>query len=468
MRCAEGTPYTSNFNTRHTSTMTLPAARTLADFAVGLRYEDIPNDVIDRAKTCLIDTVGAMTFGNSLPWSRIMVEYVMRTSLPGKGSIVGTGHKVRGQMAALANGVLAHAFELDSLCHPSVGVHPGASLSAPGIPVAQAQGRSGKELLTAFVAGFEVMYRIGDAARHSSEKIGFHAPGLTGVFGGAVVTGLLMKLDAERMTNALGIGGSLCSGLLEFSRSGGGMVKRMHLGRAAEGGALAATLAREGFTGPPTVLEGKFGFLEAFAKERDPARLTKALGEEWHTLKTMLKRYACHITAHVPVTAALELREKHGFKGSDIAAVAIAADEKVVSHHNILEPQDTMMCQYSVPFCVALALHRDPLDPRVFGEETLNDASIREVCRNTTVTPIPAAKARDRFSTLLTVRLKDGRELSIEAHDFEGMPARPLTREQLRAKFLKLTAGAQAMKPEAVLARLEALEEQGSVTGILD
>ena len=212
------------------SAMTTPAARTLAEFAVGLHYERIPNEVIQRAKTCIIDTIGAMTFGAPLPWSRIMIEYVQRTSLPGKGSIVGTTHKVRGQMAALANGVLAHSFELDSLCQPGVGVHPGASLTAPGIPVAQAQGRSGKELLTAFVAGFEVMYRIGDATCHSSESIGFHNPGLTGVFGGAVIAGLLMKLDSDRMTNALGIAGSLCSGLLEFSRSGGGMVKRMHLG----------------------------------------------------------------------------------------------------------------------------------------------------------------------------------------------------------------------------------------------
>jgi 2-methylcitrate dehydratase PrpD len=448
--------------------MTQPAARTLAEFAVGLQYEMLPNAVVDRAKTSIIDTVGAMTFGVNLPWSRIMMEYVQRTSLPGKGSIVGTEHKVRGQMAALANGVLAHSFELDSLCHPSVGVHPGASLSSPGIPVSQAQGRSGKELLTAFVAGFEVMYRVGDAARHSSEKIGFHAPGLTGVFGGAVVTGLLMKLDADRMTHALGIAGSLCSGLLEFSRSGGGMVKRMHLGRAAEGGALAATLAREGFTGPPTVLEGQYGFLAAFAKEKDPARLTKGLGEEWHTLKTMLKRYACHITAHVPVTAALELKAKHGIRGGDVASVSIAADEKVLSHHNITEPQDTMMCQYSVPFCVALALHRDPEDPRVFGEDALNDASIRAVCRNTSVTEIPEAKARNRFSTVLTIRMKDGRELTTEAHEFEGMPSRPLRAEQLRAKFLKLTADAKAYSPEVVLARLEALENQASMTPIFD
>lgn len=444
------------------------AARTLAEFAVGLRYEMIPNAAIDRAKGCIIDTVGAMTFGVDLPWSRMMIEYVQRTSAPGKGSIVGTPHKARGQLAALANGVLAHSFELDSLCDPSVGVHPGASLTAPGIPVAQAQGRSGKELLTAFVAGFEVMYRIGDAARHSSEKIGFHAPGLTGVFGGAVVTGLLMKLDAERMTNALGIAGSLCSGLLEFSRSGGGMVKRLHLGRAAEGGAMAATLAREGYTGPGTVLEGKYGFLNVFAKETDPPRLTQGLGEEWHTLRTMFKRYACHITAHVPVTAALALRAEHGFSGKDVASVAIATNEKVLSHHNITEPGDAMMAQYSVPFCVALALHIDPLDPRAFGEASLNDASMREVCRNTTVTVYPQAQAVTRFSTRLTVKLKNGREHSIEAHDYEGMPNRPLSREQLRAKFLKLTSGTTAYSPQTVLAKLEALETMDSVTPLFD
>jgi 2-methylcitrate dehydratase PrpD len=444
------------------------AARTLAQFAVDLKYEDIPAAVIDRAKSAIIDTVGAMTFGATLPWSRIIVEYVQRTSAPGKGSIVGTPHKVRGQLAALANGVLAHSFELDSLCDPSVGVHPGASLSAPGIPVAQAQGRSGKELLTAFVAGFEVMYRIGDAARHSSEKIGFHAPGLTGVFGGAVVTGLLMKLDADRLANALGIGGSLCSGLLKFSRSGGGMVKRLHLGRAAEGGAMAATLAREGFTGPGSVLEGKYGFLNVFAKEIDPPRLTKELGEKWHTLNTMLKRYSCHITAHVPVTAALELKAKHGIKGADVASVSIATNEKVVSHHNILEPQDAMMAQYSVPFCVALALHLDPTDPRVFSDASLNDESIRRVCRNTTVSEFPAEGKKTRFSTRLTVKLKDGRELSIDAHDYEGMPHRPLSREQLRAKFFKLTSATKAYNPETVFEKLESLEKMESVTTLFD
>ena len=152
------------------------AARTLAEFAVGLKYESLPPEAVACARSAVIDTIAAMTFGATLPWSRIVINYVRNTSAPGEGSVVGTDVKARGPLAALANGALAHAFELDGGIDPGAGVHPGATVVAPGVPVAQEHGRSGKELLTAIVAAVEVMYRIGDAARHSSEKLGFHGP----------------------------------------------------------------------------------------------------------------------------------------------------------------------------------------------------------------------------------------------------------------------------------------------------
>ena len=154
-------------------------------------------------------------------------------------------------MAAFANGALAHAFEMDNLTWPNSGVHPGATMFVPALAVAQERGIGGRELLAAFVAGAETMIRIGRATKHNNEGRGFHAPGTTGPFGGAVAAGRLMKFDAGKMTNALGIAGSLACGLLEFARSGtGAMVKRMHMGRAAESGVLAAGLAADGFTGP--------------------------------------------------------------------------------------------------------------------------------------------------------------------------------------------------------------------------
>ncbi len=240
------------------------ASRTLAQFALELSFEDIPPVVIERAKACIADTIGAAYFGSKLPWSGIVLEYAQRTSAPGASRVIGTSAKLQPAYAAMVDGAFAHAFELDSMCQPSVGAHPGASLTAPGLAIAHTQLISGRELITAWIAACEVMYRIGEAAHHSSERIGFHAPGLLGVFGGAVIAGRLMRLDLGRMTHALGTCGSLSSGLLEFSKSGGGMVKRLHQGRASESAVLAALLARENFTGPAQVLEGKYGFLNTF------------------------------------------------------------------------------------------------------------------------------------------------------------------------------------------------------------
>src|SRR3954469_8452038 len=346
-------------------------ARTLAEFVTSLDYRDLPSPVVEKAKACIIDTVAASIYGAQLPWSRIIIEYVKRTSATGHCAILGTDALVRAPMAALANGSLAHAFELDAPVHPSVGVHPGPGCALPGLAVAQGREKSGKDLITAFVAGFEAMHRMADTSPQSSERKGFHAPGLFGVFGGAMTAGRLMGLDAERMTNALGIAGSLCSGILEFSNSGGGMVKRLHPGRAAEGGVMAAALAKEGFTGPPTVIEGKFGFLNVFCSDADLSKLAAGLGEVWETLTVAHKRYAAHGTAHVPMTAVLALKAEHRIAGEDIASIVVAGNEKIVSHHDIKEPQEITMAQYSVPFCVALVFFRDPLDPNVFSEESV-------------------------------------------------------------------------------------------------
>ncbi|MDB5811170.1 MAG: propionate catabolism protein [Betaproteobacteria bacterium] len=434
------------------------AAQTLAQFATSLQYESIPGDVIERAKACVIDTVGACTYGSTLPWSKIVIGYAEQYGKGGQSTILGTGRKVHAPMAALANGALAHAFEMDCLVQPSAGVHPGASLTAPGLAIAQEVGATGKEFLTAVVAGGEVMHRIGDASKQSTEHIGFHAPGVTGAFGGAVIAGRLLKLTPDEMTMALGIAGSLGSGLLEFSKSGGGMVKRLHLGRAAESGVLAATLAKGGFSGPATVLEGKFGYMNVFCHEGDAARLTAGLGEAWKMLTLTFKRYACHITSHVPVTAALELKEKHKINGDDIAAIIIEGSEKMFSHHNILEPSDMTMAQYSAPFNVALSFYRNPRDPDSFSEESRNDAKIRALCRNVKVMVRKDAVKNNPLASRVIVKLKDGREYTLDLPHFPGMPQQPLNHDQLREKFTTITKSVLGDKADALFERLSAIE----------
>jgi len=434
------------------------ASQKLAEFAVGLAWDRIPPEVVERAKDCVIDTVGACVYGSQLPWTQTVVEYARRNSAPGECSVFGTPVKVRAPFACLCNGASAHAFELDALVEPSVGIHPSAALAVPGLAPAQGRKLSGKALLTAYVAGFEVLYRIGHAANHSIEKVGFHSPGVVGVFGTAAVVGRLFDLDARQMANAFGIAGSLSSGLMEFSRTGG-MVKRLHLGRAAEGGFMAAVLARDGYTGPAGVLEGKFGVLNVFCRDAQPERLTKDLGSVWQVMTTKIKRYACHSTAQVPVTLALDLKEKHGISGKDVAEIAIAGGEKVVAQHAINEPRDITMMQYSVPFCVAIALHRDPLDPQTFSDATLNDPGVRALARTARVELLKSAPGYSSSAARLTLKLRNGKVLKAEGHDFKGTPTMPLTRAELLEKFLKLTAHRDRAKAERLFSQLAEAEK---------
>ncbi len=434
------------------------ASQTLAQFATTLKYEDIPPEVVERAKDCLIDTVAACVLGAQMPWTQTVIDYARRNSAIGECSVLGTSHKLRAPFACLSNGAAAHAFELDPLCEPSVGMHPGAALAVPGFAVAQGRKRSGRELIEAFVAGFEVLYRIGQAAHHSSEKLGFHAPGVMGVYGAATVAGRLFDVSAEQLAHAYGIAGSMSSGLMEFSRSGG-QVKRLHLGRTAEGGFMAASLARDGMTGPAEILEGKYGSLNTFAHDAEPRLLTRNLGKEWHTLKVKIKRFACHSNAQVPVSLILDLKAKHGISGSDVARMVLAVNEKTLSHHNIPEPADIAMAQYSVPFSAALALFADPTDPWVFCTQNVKDPRIRALAKSATLERHAAAGSQVSMATRVTLHLKNGEAISADGDTFKGTPGMPLKRGELLEKYLKLTAHRARPRAERLFAQLADAED---------
>src|SRR5437588_832069 len=381
----------------------------LAEYAAALKYEDLPGPVVQRAKDCIADTVATILFGYDLPWSRIIVDYAKRNGAGGRSRILGAGEvPVHEPAAALANGAIAHAFEMDNLTQPNSGSHPGATTFSAALAIAQERGLSGRETIAATVAGWETMIRIGRATKHSNERRGFHAPGTTGPLGAAVACGRLMRFDAERMTNAIGIAASTAGGLLEFARSGtGAMVKRLHLGRAAEGGVLAASLAADGFTGPRSALEGQNGFLKVFCNEFDMAALTRGLGQDFATLSILLKRFPAHITAHTPVQAIEELRAAHGFGGADVAAISIAGEERVAKVNNIPAPTDLMMAQYSVPFCVALALYRDARDPHAFNDAAVHDPDIRSLAARVAITIDQEPHDHGALASTVQVTLKD-------------------------------------------------------------
>ena len=440
------------------------AAQVMGKFASELTFADIPPAVVEHAKDAIIDAMTSMTFGQQLPWSRMVAHYARRYGSGGPCSLIGSPDtRVHAPFAALANGVFAHAFEQDNGRQPSVGAHPGATLTPAIIASCQETNADGKMAVTAFVAACEVLFRVGGATHYNHqtpEKLGFHAPGIIGPYGAAVAAGTVFHLTSEQLANALGIAGSLSSGLLAFTKSKqGGMVKRLHMGRASESGILAARLAGEGYTGPETILEGKFGLLEVYCPETNAELLTAGLGQEWETLRIKMKPYSSQGNTHTPIQSTRELMAAHGFKGKDVASVLVEGSERLISHHNIPEPGDIMQAQYSVPFCVALALFRDPEDPKSFLDGALDDREIRDACRN--LVTLRLFDARAQIHTRVTVRLKDGREFARETETVRGMPPNLFSRADLRRRFM-LSAGANEAAAAKLFERLENLEAQAS------
>jgi 2-methylcitrate dehydratase PrpD len=258
------------------------------------------------------------------------------------------------------------------------------------------------------------------------------------------------------MTRAIGIGGSLGSGLLAFAKAGnGGMVKRLHMGRAAEGGVLAAGLAERGFEGPDNVLEGKFGYLDVYARDGDATLLDAELGERWETLTTSFKLFPCHVTAQLPVQALLDLKKQHGFSGDDVVGCSLQASEKVLSHHSDPAPRDVATAQYSVPYCLAVALFRDPGNPQSFLTMPDPDSPVSAMSKKVKLEPTP--QRGDDRAFRLTLLLRDGRELTATGNGSDASRGFPTI--LLKEKFLKLT-GLSPTDSQALYDRLIHVERE--------
>jgi 2-methylcitrate dehydratase PrpD len=231
---------------------------------------------------------------------------------------------------------------------------------------------------------------------------------------------------------------------------------------------LAASLAADGFTGPVSVIEGEHGFLRVFCRDVDESELLRGLGETdsdktWSTRTILMKRFACHISAHTSVQAILDLRAEHGFSGADVAAIRIAGNDKMAKVNNIPRPKDVMMCQYSIPFSVALAHWRDPRDPRSYDESAFNDPAIRSLAERVAITVAGGHHDHATLRAEVAVELKDGRVLTRTIDDFKGTPQSPLDQAGLRERFMLLTRHCPPAAMERVFARMQNIENETSL-----
>ncbi|MEU3312404.1 MmgE/PrpD family protein [Streptomyces sp. NPDC006662] len=457
---------------------TTPLVRRLAAFAVAARDRGLPPKLRAEAAERILDCLGNSLLAREESAPRAVLAVARDWGTTGPAHVIGTDHSLAAPAAALVNGTLAHAMDFDDSHMLSV-LHPSASVIPAALAVAEATGARGPQLLDAVTVGTEVCIRLGiagydpDLRNSLFFERGQHATSICGTLGAAVAAAMLLGADEDTVAAALGIAASTGAGLLEANRTGG-TVKRMHCGWAAHAGVAAAQLARAGITGPPTVLEGRFGFFQAWCGDRArPEAVLDGLGERWETSEIIVKPYPCNHFTHPGIDAALRLRAE-GVRGEDVVHGELRVPTAM--HRTIGEPEAakaTPAAAFSGPFTVATALLGGGglgvwFDD--FTDATAHDPARRALAGVIRCVPDPALDALfpTRLPALLRVTTRDGRRHEIRVETSKGGPDMPLTVEEKEHKF-RLSA-ATALPPEradAVLGAVRALPEGGSVTDLL-
>ena len=441
--------------------------QTLLDFLHALKLGALPPRVLAGARGCLLDALGCGLFGARQPWSRIMAEEAYAERARGVASVLGQAETTAATLAARCNGTAMHGFELDDLLDEAI-VHPGAVIVPAALAAAEATGASGARLLLGILAGYEVGNRVGLALGVEPARKGFHKTTLAGPVAAAIAAGIVIGLSREQLAAAAGLACSAASGIKSFAAgSGGGMMKRMHAGRAAEAGVRMAQLAARNFTGPPTAVDGRFGLLEVFAGESAaPARLSARLGEAWATDDVFVKVYPVCSWIQSTVQQLVALRGERALDANAIARVRIGVSAYAIRSNGEPAPIDTMGAQYSIPYCAALALTANPSDPAQYDDAAVAEPARRALARRVELhvdAEMEAAYPKHYGARVELEVTGSGRRES-RVLDPHGMPADPCSDAERLQKFARLAGAALAPdRVEAVSQTVQRCEQLASV-----
>lgn len=450
-------------------------AEVLGAYAAGFRGQDIPAEVLERARHMVLDAIGIAIASGNFDFSRAAAKALLGQPGEGGGTVIGMQAKAPLRDAVLLNSMLVHGLDYDDT-YLGGGIHPTCSCFPTAFGVAEQIGASGADFLASYVLGMEVANRLGSIAHGVLNQCGLHPSSMLGGFASSIITGWLYRMNASQITMAQGIALGMAGGTLE-SLTDGSWTKRIQPGWAAASGITAARLAQQGFVGSLAAYEGQNGLhaahMGARVQECDYSAGTRALGEEWTLLDVALKPYpACH--AAVPIIqAAIALLEETGLNADDIAGVtAITTPHAVKLVCEPIErkrrPDSIYGAQFSLPFTAAAALLHGKFGLAQIREEALQDERILALAAKVDYRVDESLLAGISFNTNrraeLQVRTTDGRTLSHKVESLLGTRARPMTAEHIVAKFMD---NACSVMPEArarqIMARTLAIDSEPDV-----
>ena len=417
--------------------------RTIAEWAIGLNLSEIPEEVKAHARRFILDNFGCLVAGATLSWSKDYREVITRTRSGNGATVAYYGDRLAPDDAAFLNSAFNHANETDDT-HLKSPTHPGGIAVPAAMAMAEYAEGDGEKLLLAVIAAYEVQIRLSWACSPHLIYKGHHPPVGVGPFGAAIAGAVMKKFDLETTINALGIAGSHSAGLIEYTKTGGS-VKRIHSAIPTQAGVRAALFAEIGITAPHTILEGEKGFCKVFAGKYDLSRLTDSLGETWHLLDNGLKPYSCCHLIHAAFDALDNIRDETPLRPEDVNAVRVATNSEPILSHigSIMEPDDILGAQFSLPFSVAMRLHngnRGVQGGNGFWDYTDVDFKDPELLETARKVSVFVAEDDSEWSSVdkgagVEVETTDGRVLKETVTFSKGLPENPMTQAEVEEKF---------------------------------
>jgi 2-methylcitrate dehydratase PrpD len=451
-----------------------PVTRELAEFVGGISHEMLPGEVRERAKALVLDLVGiSVRARHDAESTPAMVAAARHLGLAsGACTVIGDAAGYSPAGAAMLNGTLAHSLDFDDT-HASGSLHPSAPIVPAALAAAEMTGADGKSALAAIVAGYEVQIRLSlalDPKAHYDR--GFHPTATCGAFGAAAAAGRLLGLDTAGYLNAFGVVLSMSAGSMQFLVNGA-WTKRSHVGHAAMCGLIAATLAREGYQGAADAIEGKWGFLHAYAPAADADKVVDALGSRWETLKIAVKPYPSCRYSHAPLDGILALARTHGIQADEVEEVTVGVPEpgwKIIGDPEAAKqsPRSVVDGQFSMAFCAAVALRTGNLVWDDYARH-LADPGTLALCKKVKTRVDARAQADFPAEMAGSVHVRTARgKFETYVRVPKGEPANFLSAVELRAKFDGLAGPyLSARRVDELAAGVLALDEAKDIGALL-
>jgi 2-methylcitrate dehydratase PrpD len=414
----------------------------LSSFIVNTKYEVLPPKGIELCKRNILDVIGVALAGVNTDVGKIIRDFVRESAGLSASGVIGGHLRTSSPMAALANGTIAHALDYDDVNSTSV-AHPSVSLLPAILAVGEERGASGREVIEAYITGYEVEDRLGLCLNPDHYELGWHTTGTLGTFGAMAGVSKILGLDEEQIQTAFGIAASVMGGT---RKNFGTMTKPLHAGTSAKNGIIAASLAKKGFTANREIMDGSMGVVALFSpgKNVDSSKMAAMLGHPFAIVDpgTFVKAYPCCGAANAAIDALLHLVRSEGLSKENVKKVECGVFYRIPHVMIYSRPKNGLEAKFSLEYCLAAGILDGRLCLEQFTDESVNAPAVQEVLEKITVYVHDELSTREslgnRFGEV-TIQTNDGRLLKKRIYIPLGSPQNPLSDAQLEEKFRDCT-----------------------------